>query len=106
MTTELACAVNVPDRGQAIVLNNRDWKAWLQFVLDNYSCRFYVILCLTGTYALRCTEARLCRTPMNKPVNITFKLQLQIGKMPLVLFCFCIYSIRTNNRWINVRVML
>ena len=76
MTAELACAVNLPDRGQAIALNNCDWKAWLQFVLDNHSCQLYVILWLTGAFALRCTEARLCRTPKNNTMKTVYITQI------------------------------
>ena len=43
--------------GRALALSQADWDSWLQFIMDRGSCRLWVLLTLTGMFALRCGEA-------------------------------------------------
>ena len=49
--------VEAVQSGQAPALTNDDWQKWLTFVRENHSCRMYVLLMLTGMFALRCGES-------------------------------------------------
>ena len=47
--------------GQAVALTSEDWHAWTQFVLKERGPRMYVLIMLTGMFALRAGEAAMLR---------------------------------------------
>lgn len=47
--------------GQAVALTSDDWHAWTQFVLKERGPRMYVLIMLTGMFALRAGEAAMLR---------------------------------------------
>lgn len=47
--------------GQAVALTAEDWHAWTQFILKEKGPRMYVLIMLTGMFALRAGEAAMLR---------------------------------------------
>ena len=47
--------------GQAVALTSEDWHAWTQFVLKERGPRMYVLIMLTGMFALPAGEAAMLR---------------------------------------------
>ncbi|CAJ1407143.1 unnamed protein product [Effrenium voratum] len=45
--------------GQAVALSAQDWQSWAQFVLNEHGPRMYVLIMLTGMFALRAGEAAM-----------------------------------------------
>jgi integrase len=43
--------------GPAPALSAGDWDHWTTFILNNHTSRMYVLIMLTGMFALRCQEA-------------------------------------------------
>ena len=43
--------------GSAPALSQHDWHTWVSWVLDEHTTHMYVIIMLTGMFALRCGEA-------------------------------------------------
>ena len=47
--------------GQAVALTFEDWNAWTQFILKERGPRMYVLIMLTGMFALRAGEAAMLK---------------------------------------------
>jgi integrase len=72
--------------GPAPALSERDWDDWTAFVLKEGTCRMYVLIMLTGMFALRCGEAcMLCTEDIrldDDPPHLVVKAERGRGKSP------------------------
>ena len=47
--------------GSAVALSQEAWDAWLVFLLQHQGPRMYILVALTGLFALRASEAAMLR---------------------------------------------
>ena len=76
----------MPKIGQAPALTEQDWNSWLDFVLANRGPRLYMLIQLTGSLALRCSEAAMLRGEDfdldNDPPQVKIPPESGRGKSP------------------------